>query len=143
MNNKLMERELSRIIQDPKIVQYIHKETSKAIQLNVVIQINGDSAIDRVCADEGDIAGAMRYILSLLPHPRILNLGRLAMVVAADMFRTKKGKGIAAAEYLGVTPNTYYCSVKQFPVIRQILESECDGDDHRPESPIDADERAR
>lgn len=104
MDNRAIERKISEIIQAPELrtLTSLHSKT-KNIQISV--QINGNDAIDRVCADDGDIRAAMRHILSVLPEPRMRNLKILAMMVALE----SEGNNIRdAAKSLGITFEPYY-----------------------------------
>ena len=102
MTNELITQKVrASIVQDPEIKQYIQGRGKNVI---VNIMINGDSAIDKACSDNGDIISAMQYILSRLPEPRMHHLRALAMVAA----KRTMGAVAGASRYLSITPRVFF-----------------------------------
>jgi len=96
--NELVEKKIASIIQSPELRQFTNRD-GKALQINV--QILGNDAIDRACAEDGDIKAAMRYILSVLPQPKMGNLKLLAIAVAFEA----EGSRTRAARSLNLSPS--------------------------------------
>lgn len=92
--SELIKRKVrAAIVQDPVVSQL----GKRNIVVNVMI--NGSDAIDKACADDGDVLAAMKYIISVLPEPRKIWLMALAMAAAEEVAGTKTG----AARLLGMT----------------------------------------
>ena len=109
--NELIEKKVRQIIQDPKI-----QSVGNAKNQIICLQILGDNAIEKACADDGDIKAAMKYILSVLPEPRILYLTCLAMIVALENEETitDAAKSIGVCRYLYYKRNgRYYQGIKR------------------------------
>ena len=83
--NKLIEKRITEIIQAPEM-RTITGLNSKTKNIQISVMINGNDAIDRACAENGDIRAALLYILSVLPKPRIQNLRDMACSIVYEEF---------------------------------------------------------
>lgn len=90
MSELIKKKVRAAIVQDPVISQAI-SGTGKNLVLNIMI--NGNDAIDRACADDGDILAAMKHIISVLPDPKIVWLTSLAMTAAIELTGSRKNAG--------------------------------------------------
>lgn len=102
MENELVKRKIISIIQDPELKQLIGK--GKGVQMPILINIVGDSAIEKATAEDGDIKAAMKYIISLLPKPKLVWLRALAIESAIEICGTRRN----AAKFLNISERTAY-----------------------------------
>lgn len=102
MIEKAIKNKIISITQEPEMRQLIGR--GKGVQMPIYVNIFGDSAIERVSAEDGDIKLAMRHILSILPDPKIFFIQCLALIVALEMEGTHSG----AARKLGTWREIYY-----------------------------------
>lgn len=102
MENELIKRKIISIMQEPELKQLIGK--GKGVQMPIWVNIIGDSAIEKVSAEDGDIKAAMKYIISLLPQPKLIWLRALAIEAATEICGTRR----QAAEFLNISARTAY-----------------------------------
>lgn len=84
----------------------------------ISVMINGDSAINKVAADHGDIIAAMQHILDCLPQPRHKWLKALA--IASVYFSS--GTVAETMRFLGMTSEAMRINDSMKQRVNQILE---------------------
>lgn len=106
---KALRNKLWNITQEPEMKQLVG--SGKAFQMGGIwINVIGDSALDKVAAEDGDIKSALRHILSVLPEPKIFWLKVLAMAVMLEDENGTHTRGAIerAAKSLGISYRNYY-----------------------------------